>query len=288
MTAGACRRVLASALACALALGGVPTLASAQQRVTFDSLDRAPDGDPVRLMADWFPVAAVPAPAVVLLHGCGGAYDGKGRLTRRMRDYAAWLNAQGVHALVLDSLGPRGEREICTQRLGQRRITQANRRLDALAALNWLAARPEARADRLGLVGWSNGGSTVLAATNRAHADVDRARVEPVFAVAFYPGCEADLKRGYRPVAPLLLMVGEADDWTSAEPCRQLAAAAGDAVEFHAFAGAFHGFDGEAPVRLRRDVPNGAHPGAGVHVGGDAAARERSRELLAAFLQRWR
>jgi len=41
----------------------------------------------------------------------------------------------GVHALVLDSFTPRGEREICTQRVGMRRITQQQRRRDALGAL---------------------------------------------------------------------------------------------------------------------------------------------------------
>jgi dienelactone hydrolase len=264
----------------------LPALAFAQQRVELDSLDRDAAGAPVRLVGDWFPASMSPAPAAVLLHGCGGAYDRRGRLGERMRDYAALLNAQGVHALMLDSLGPRGEREICTQRIGTRRVTQANRRLDALGAVGWLADRSDVRADRIGLVGWSNGGSTVLAATNRVHAEVAKAKHLPAFAVAFYPGCEAELKRGYRAAAPLLLMVGEADDWTPAGPCRELAARAGGApVRVEAFAGAYHGFDGDAPLRLRRDVPNGVHPGQGVHVGGDAAARERSRALLREFLR---
>lgn len=269
-----------------LALALAPLVAVAQERVGFASLDRDAAGAPVALAAEWFPVGGSgPAPAVVLLHGCSGAYDRQGRLGERMRDYAGWLHDQGVAVLIVDSFGPRGEREVCTQQAGARRVTQANRRLDALAALRWLAARPDVRADRLGLIGWSNGGSTVLAATNRRHRDVARAAAQPAFAVAFYPGCEAELKRGYRPSAPLLLMVGEVDDWTPAEPCRQLAAA-DPRIEFHAFAGAAHGFDGTGPVRLRRDVPNGTRPGEGVHVGGDPAAREGSRALLAAFLAR--
>lgn len=268
-------------------LAGAAT--AAQQRVAFDSLDRDADGTPVRLSAEWFAAGEHGAPAAVLLHGCGGAYERSGRLGERMRDYAALLNAQGFHALVVDSLGPRGEREICTQRLGTRRITMANRRLDALAAVAWLAARPDVEAERIGLIGWSNGGSTVLASTNLLQREVGAALRRPAFAVAFYPGCEADLKRGYRAAAPLLLMAGEADDWTPAEPCRQLAArATGAPVQFVAFAGAFHGFDGTGAVRLRHDVPNGTRPGEGVHVGGDAAARDASRERLIEFLARQR
>jgi dienelactone hydrolase len=125
----------------------------------------------------------------------------------------------------------------------------------------------------------------VLAATNRRHRDVDSAQVKPAFAIAFYPGCEADLKRGYEPVAPLLLLVGELDDWTPSAPCRALAQASGDPKpEIESYAGAWHGFDSAAPVRLRKDVPNGVRPGQGVHVGGNAAAWVASRERLLRFV----
>ena len=213
---------------------------------------------------------------------------------------------RGWHVLVVDSYTPRGETSICTQRTGHRRVTQVNRRRDALAAIDWLAQRPEVDPRRIGLVGWSNGGSTVLAATNLHHPDVAAAGHRPAFGVAFYPGCEAELARGYAPDADVLLLVGEADDWTPAAPCHRLAAtvpsnAAGSgepattgvapagaaAVTIEGYPGAFHGFDSDQPLRLRKDVPNGAHPGRGVHVGGDANAARRSRERLADFLARY-
>lgn len=187
-----------------------------------------------------------------------------------------------MHALVLDSLTPRGVSELCAQKLGRRRVTQTQRRLDALAALGWLAAQPIVNAARVGLIGWSNGGSSVLAATNRLHAEVDAAAVKPAFAVAFYPGREAEAAIGYRPTADLLMLVGEADDWTPAEPCRRLAAQAAPQIEV--CPGAHHGFDSAAPLRVRKDVPGGVRPGQGVTVGGNAVAMQRSRERLVAFL----
>jgi len=271
------------------------------QRVEVPSLELSA-GEPVRLPGFWFPAGPVgegpPRPALVLLHGCGGPYGRGGiRLSERMLEYSAWLNGLGVHVLVTDSLTPRGERELCTQRMGGRAVTQAHRRRDALGALQWLAAQPGVDAQRLGLLGWSHGGSTVLAATNLQHPEVRSAPVKPALAAAFYPGCGAELRRGYRAAAPLLLQVGEDDDWTPPEPCRQLAElaelaaqaekadqASGATVTFHAYPGAVHGFDGTAPVTLRRDVPNGVRPGQGVRVGGQPAARELSRERLGAFL----
>ncbi len=249
------------------------------------SLDTA-HGVPIDLIGFWFPLAAAHAPAVVLLHGCGGPYGRGGRLGERMVEYAQWLNAQGLHALVLDSLTPRGETQLCTQRTGTRQVTQANRRLDALAAVAWLAQRPEVDPKRIGLMGWSNGGSTVLAALNTRQPAVAAAPLHPAFAVAFYPGCEAELKRGFATTTRLLMLVGELDDWTPAAPCQALVQAFGGTgkPEIETYANAYHGFDSSAPVRLRKDVPNGVNPGQGVHVGGEPAARVASRERVARFL----
>ena len=141
-------------------------------------------------------------------------------------------------------------------------------------------------ASRLALLGWSNGGSTVLSATNLNHSEVARSRTRPRYAAAFYPGCETEGRRGYRPVSDTLLLVGLADDWTPSTPCQVLASEkSGYAVRVEAFEGAHHGFDGKAALTLRRDVPNGVNPGQGVHVGADAQAREQSRQILIQALQ---
>ena len=264
--------------------------AQSAQSVQVPSLD-APRGTALVLPGHWF-VAAGPiqAPALVLLHGCGGPFDSRSQLAARYTELAARLNAMGIHALVTDSFTPRGEKELCTQRVGSRQVTQLQRRRDALGALQWLAAQPGVDPKRLGLLGWSNGGSTVLSALNRRHPEVAAASVQPSLAVAFYPGCETELARGFEPTAPLLMLLGELDDWTPAWPCKALShgtqsSTSSPAVHWESYAGAYHGFDGTAPVRLRLDVPNGAHPGQGVHVGADPAARAAAALRLAQFLQ---
>ena len=303
------------------AAAGVAISLPVQVRVP--SLDRV-DGQALMLSAHWFPVvpgavpgASGPRPSLVLLHGCGGAFDRQGRLSLRMREYSALLNGQGWSVLVLDSFGARGATQICTQKLGTRAVTMTQRRRDALGALAWLAQQPGVDAQRLALLGWSNGGSAVLAATNRQHVEVASAATSARAAVAFYPGCESDLRAGYTPSAALLLLVGEADDWTPAAACEALVrstaaatAAAGAATataaataataataptpagpaavpapQISVYPGAFHGFDGLTPVVLRSDVPNGVQPGAGVHVGGQPEARAASRSQMLEFLR---
>jgi dienelactone hydrolase len=56
-------------------------------------------------------------------------------------------------------------------------------------------------------------------------------------------------------------------------------------VQLELYEDAYHGFDGTAPVRLRKDVPNGVRPGQGVHVGAEPVARAAAALALKAFLQ---
>ena len=60
------------------------TLAGAQERVSFPSFDGAGNA-PVVLSGYFFAAATSPAPAIAMFHGCGGAYDKSGALSRRER-----------------------------------------------------------------------------------------------------------------------------------------------------------------------------------------------------------
>jgi len=237
----------------------------------------------------WLPVpAASKAPAVVLLHGCNGALDAQGRVSLRPLDFAALLQREGWHVMVLDSFTPRGLKEICTHKLAGRSVTPADRAQDVAQALGWLSSQPGVDADRLAIVGWSNGGSTVLSSVD-ASQQVGQS-LWPKAAVAFYPGCGSRALRRFDPRAALLVMSGGLDDWTPAEPCRlamQRATAQWPSrvLSYVEYEGAYHGFDGTGEVKLRADVPNGVNPGQGVHVGGHAPSRQASRQQLMDFLR---
>ena len=224
---------------------------------------------------------------VVALHGCGGLYSTtgarKGRLNARHEAMADLLVAEGYSAVFPDSLTPRGETELCTQKIGSRKIDQTQRRADVLGTLAWVAAQPWAQPSRIALLGWSHGGSAVLSATDSTRADVSGQAVKPVVAVAFYPGCAAAIKSGYKPSAPLVLMLGEKDDWTPPAPCIALGKDVG--AEVNVYADSYHDFDNPVgEVRLRKDVPNGVNPGQGVHAGPNPVAREQAYARLKVLL----
>jgi dienelactone hydrolase len=254
------RRRLAALAMAAVLLAAAPPRAEAPQRVTVPSRDGTAL-DAVLLM----PKGTGPHPAVILLHGCGGRDGRGGRLEPRHADWAARLAAAGFVVLLPESFASRGEGQQCTLR-DRRILSWRERRADALGARDWLAARPFVRAEAIALMGWSHGGSTVLAAADA-----------PGFAafVAFYPGCSRALRAGgFAPAAPLLLLMGEADDWTPAEPCRLLAERAGPSVTYVGYPGAHHGFDTpDLPLRRRTGLAFSVRGDGTAHVGTDPAAR---------------
>ena len=166
-----------------------------------------------------------PFAAVILLHGCGGLY-GKGGadLAPRHRDYADRFVKQGYVVLLPDSFSPRGADEICSH---HDRIIRPfyERNRDAYGALVWLESQPFVRADRVGLLGWSNGGITVLGTVARETQSRPAGLAHDFrVAVAFYPDCRRALRSTTfaPPVAPLHILIGEKDDWTAAPPCVEL------------------------------------------------------------------
>jgi dienelactone hydrolase len=306
--------VIITILRCAIRIGCVAaaflcmTVVAAPlvpERVSFDSLDRDSTGTPVRIAALLFrPKGPSDAkfPAVIAFHGCGGMYSTlKARhdqLSIRHQTMAELLVGEGYIVLFPDSFRERGRDEICTVENRKRTITQTNRRLDAQAALAFLQERPDVMRDRIAALGWSHGGSAVLATLDARHESVvawrERDPSAPYFraGVAFYPGCIDSLRRkgGYALAAPLTLFVGGSDDWTAPGPCIDLArklASADPPATIFIYPDTYHGFDGpSSQQRLRLEVPNGVHPGQGVTVAPNPDARDDAYARLKVFLRR--
>jgi dienelactone hydrolase len=264
-------RLAATALLVALA-DHVTAQDALPERVTFPSAD----GRTTLIAYVFAPPATGGArvPAVVLMHGRAGAYsslaDGRydaTTLSRRHRMWGLFWAAQGYLAVLVDGFGPRGYPQGFPRFSYRDRPPALDevsvRPLDAYGALAWLRARPDIVADRVGLMGWSNGGSATLAAMAPDAPGLPQPATALGFraALAFYPACglKHRFDGGLKPSAPVRVMMGAADEEVSPRVCQALVersrAQRGD-VALTLYPGATHDFDD--PGRRRQSVPANA------------------------------
>src|SRR6202035_1943715 len=147
-------------------------------RVTFASMDGR-----TKLVGYVFaPDKAGRAPAVVMMHGRGGAYsiEANGRydastLSQRHQMWGRLWASLGYVAILVDGFGPRGYPQGFGRGSYDQRPEALNevtvRPLDAYGALGYLRTRPDVAPDSIVLQGWSNGGSATLATVAEVAAD---------------------------------------------------------------------------------------------------------------------
>jgi len=254
-----------------------------------------------------------PFPAIVILHDCSGLGPRSSGAPAR---WAQFLATQGYVVAMPDSFTPRGfPQGVCTAPSGNAtaKVNPLPRAYDAFATLAYLHRQPFVDGAHIGVMGGSHGGATTLVVDTMPVAATAPLAQDKTHgfaaAIALYPGCAArfgnwtirresgdhgkvvDFIGTYRPVVPLLILVGEKDDWTPAEHCRVLAEraqAAGYPVTIKIYPGADHSFDSNAPERYvaeRRNV--NAADGRGATTGGNQAAWNDAIQQVTAFFGRY-
>jgi len=211
------------------------------------------------------PSGTGPFPAIVLAHTCGGVNEQTEMWARRL---AGW----GYVVLAPDSFGPRGEKNVCARG----NLVSGNMRVaDVAGAIDFLNAQPFVRKGEIGLIGHSHGGWTTVRAVQRNFGLAQRGLKA---AVAYYPACNAAFDTHVD--VPLLILIGDKDDWTSADSCRKLQAAGFDRpglVEAVYYPNARHSFDYNAPDRTAF----------GHRLGYDTAAAPDAEARTRAFFEKY-
>ncbi len=218
-------------------------LASSEEVVRFPSLT----GD-VLNGALLKPPGPGPFPAVVALHGCGGLRTSRGELTPRHAEWGRKLVERGFVVLFPDSFGSRGLPSQCLVK--DRKVRATRERIDdANGARRYLQSLPFVEKAAVHLLGWSNGGSTVLWSVAASKAPRDGG-ADFRSAVAIYPGCrqpaDAAERNEWQARLPVLILIGGADTWTPAAPCSELVGrtmTAGQPASIIVYPEAVHDFD---------------------------------------------
>ena len=209
-----------------------------------------------------------PFPAVVLLHGCGGIQP------KRDHRWVERLTGWGYVTLQVDSFGPRGLASVCTLGGKESADMLARRVVDAYDARNYLASQPFVDKKRIAVMGWSNGAATTLNALYPERNDPFTA------AVAMYPHCRKQLNSLN---TPLLILIGEKDDWTPAEACRSMMPAGNSRfeVKLKVYPDAYHAYDSLGKPRQAAGS-RGSH-----HLEYNEAAEQDSILMVKEFLEKY-
>jgi dienelactone hydrolase len=206
------------------------------------------------------PQGTGPFPAIVLAHTCGGVNEHTDIWGKRL---AGW----GYVVVAPDSFGPRGQKQVCSKGTI---VSGTARVADVAGAIDYLNAQPFVRRNDIGLIGHSHGGWTTMRAVQGSFGLAARGLKA---AVAYYPVCSAAYDTDV--ALPLLILIGEKDDWTPADNCRKLQKAGfarPDLVETVYYPGAYHSFDSNAPDRTAFGHHLGYNPAAAM----DAETRTRA------------
>jgi dienelactone hydrolase len=268
--------VLGAALLAACASTGqtvlVPWRAGNAERFQMGTLEerRAQAAQGLLPVTMYRPAGAGPFPFVVLLHGCGGLKR-EASWTLSIRPWADLFRTHDIGTAVVDSFGPRGIDQVCTGDVAAWAVRRAD---DAYSTHAWLAEQPNVDAQRIAVMGMSNGGRTVLAALRTT----PQRRERFVAGVALYPGCQTDVSSNF--YAPLLVLIGKADTVTPAHFCERMHAAqpaSAPALRLIVYPHAPHAFDMRLPDRTVLGMRLGYDPQA------DADARRQVIDFLAAY-----
>ena len=151
-------------------------------------------------------------PAMVVSHSCGGVSAQTTNLAQR-------LNQSGIATFVVDSFTGRGiVGGICT---GTNSLSTAASIADALYALKLLATHPDIDSSRIGIIGQSHGGSVAYStAFEEFRRGVISDSLQFAAHIVLYPGgCNIRWWSPNMTRSPMLVLLGQADDWNPASAC---------------------------------------------------------------------
>jgi dienelactone hydrolase len=217
--------------------------ASSVQTVSFAS---AAAGSPEKVIAyEYKPEGEGPFPAVVVMHAGGGMYDFRGNIYKSQLDWARRLRNWGYVVFMVDTYGAREYSNV--NQIGNIREA-ADQLSDAYGAFNYLSDLPYVDADRIGILGWSRGGLTVINVMEEPehfqrimHLSLQKRGLFRA-GVAMYPVCRNHFETTLK--GPLLILIGERD--TAIWDCERIAentSPDGHPAYIKIYPGARHSFD---------------------------------------------
>ncbi len=228
-------------------------------------------------------------PAIVALHGCSGLIRKSGQINSRDLDWGKRLSEAGFVVIFPDSLTTRGREEICTDP-SSLNMPRTTRPYDVYSALNWLQQQSFVNPKKVALMGWSNGGSSLLWTVDEGStARPENLAEDFKLAIAFYPGCSrVTQSKNWSPKFQIEILMGEKDDWTNPQFCKKLVQQNENKkiINITMYPEAYHDFDRpNSPLHTKNNLSHVANGKNSATLGTNENARQLAIDKVFSLLK---
>jgi dienelactone hydrolase len=183
-----------------------------------------------------------PFPAVILYHGHYHVED----LEPWFKQLVPRLVEKGIATFVLDSFTGRN---ITKTAYFEARLSRAARLTDIFQALNFLARLDEIDENRIGISGYSVGGTTAMLGADLRINETSLAKGRSFAAILpVYPSCQVRFRKSKLTGAPMLLLLAGDDDYSPSAFCEEYveeSSSAGFDIKMQIYQGIQHGWINE-------------------------------------------
>ncbi|MBM9500836.1 dienelactone hydrolase [Leptospira sp. 201903071] len=214
-------------------------------------------------------------PLIVMMHGCGGAYsynDPTKGVASLFTEWAGRGKNLGYATLLLDSFTPRNAAQNqCGNGSGVGTSEVTDRPTDAYAALDYVRRSAIIQNERIVLLGWSHGGSSVISTVDTNSTLQYRQKYPRPFkaVISYYPGCGLNSAFGgiststYLPYTHLKILAagldplytgGFCDDRVNRAQTLGASVGTGNSIAMTVFPNTHHSFDQAKVVNDQFDI----------------------------------
>ena len=184
-------------------------------------------------------------PAIVFVHGSGGP-------SQKHKKWLKQFNKMGIATFQLNCFKPR---KVSSTVGDQFTVSSGSMTADAFNALKILSNHPRIDANRIGIMGGSKGGTVAMAAAWKPVIE-KLGGLKFACHISLYPSC-GEYETYSFSESPILIMIGEKDEWTPAPPCVDFGIAMKEHgynnIKVVVYPDAHHSFDADHPVSVVRN-----------------------------------
>ena len=170
-------------------------------------------------------------------------------------EYLKMYREMGIATFELNSFNSRNIKSTVGSQV---EVTTASMILDSYRAFEKLSNHPMINKEKISITGWSLGGGVTLFSAWLPVRNAINKDLKFKSHLAYYPPCFVEPKNLNFSDSPIHILIGELDNWTPAEPCKNLVneLKKNTNIDITVYENSHHSFDKDSPVVRNENAYN--------------------------------